>query len=294
MASVSRTRLQVLKTYKLFIGGKFPRPESGRVLTAAAQDGRHLAHYAHASKKDLRDAVSAARAALPGWSGLTAYLRGQILYRLAEMVESRAEAIAAELVVSTGCTRETAESETAHAVDRLVYSAGWTDKLPQVFGTINPVAGPFFNFSTLEPVGVVAAFLPDTPPLLAAVTLIGNALAAGNSLILCASDAFPLPAMSLAECVATSDVPGGTVNILTGRRSELAPAAASHRDIDSIVDASGVAELAAVLRAGTVENLKRVQGIPAGLDWEDSDAAAGPYRLLDLTETRTTWHPAEA
>jgi acyl-CoA reductase-like NAD-dependent aldehyde dehydrogenase len=292
MPAAPKPRLNVLKTYKLFIGGKFPRPESGRVLTATSPaDGAHLAHYARGSKKDLRDAVAAARGALSGWSGSTAYLKGQILYRLAEMIEGRAEAFAAELVQSTGVTPKAAAAETAAAIDRLVYTAGWTDKLSQVFGSVNPVAAPYFNFSTFDPAGVVVAFAPDGPPLLAAVTLIGNALATGNTVILIASDKFPLPAMTLAEAIATSDVPGGTVNILTGQRSELAPAAADHRDIDSIVDATGDAALTALLRGGSAINLKRVTVFPAHADWLDHDQAAGPYRLLELTETRTTWHP---
>lgn len=292
MAAAPRPRLTVPKTCKLFIGGKFPRPESGRVLTATSPaDGAHLAHYAHGSKKDLRDAVVAARKALPAWSGSTAYLRGQILYRLAEMVEGRAAAFAAELVQSTGATPRAAAAEVAASIDRLVYVAGWTDKLSQVFGSVNPVAGPFFNFSTFDPAGVVVAFAPDRPPLLAAVTLIGNALAVGNSVILIASDCFPLPALSLAEAIATSDVPGGTVNILTGQRAELGPAAAGHRDIDSIVDAAGHPSLTAQLRAGSAINLKRVTVFPVKTSWTDHDGAAGPYRLLELTETRTTWHP---
>ena len=288
-------RLNVLKTYKLFIGGKFPRPESGRVLTVVeAVDGGHLAHYAHGSKKDLRDAVSAARGALGGWAGSSAYLKGQILYRLAEMVEGRAEALAAELVAGTGCARAAAVAEVAAAVDRLVYVAGWTDKLSQVFGSVNPVAGPFFNFSAFEGTGVVVAFAPDQPSLLGAVTLLGNALAVGNSVVLVASEKFPLSAMSLAEAVATSDVPGGVVNILTGKRAELVSAAAEHRDVDAVVDGMGVAEWTRILQAGSGTNMKRVTVLPSGLDWRDNDAAAGPYRLLELVETRTTWHPVGA
>ncbi len=292
MPAASRPRLNVLKTYKLFIGGKFPRPESGRVLTALTpKSGEHLAHYAHASKKDLRDAVTAARKALPGWQGSTAYLKGQILYRLAEMLEGRADAFEAELAQSTGVTPKAATEEVAASIDRLVYLAGWTDKIPQVFGSVNPVAGPFFNFSTFDPAGVVVAFAPDRPSLLGAVTLIGNALAVGNAVILVASDAFPLTAMTLAEAIATSDIPGGTANILTGKRAELGPAAADHRDIDSIADAAGDAALTALLRAGSAVNLKRVTVYPDKLNWSDPEQAAGPYRLLDLTETRTTWHP---
>ena len=292
MPAPPTTRLNVLKTYKLFIGGKFPRPESGRVLTATAPaDGAHLAHYGRGSKKDLRDAVVSARGALSGWSGSTAYLKGQILYRLAEMIEGRAGAFAAELVQSTGVTPKAAAAEVAASIDRLVYVAGWTDKLSQVFGSVNPVAAPYFNFSTFDPAGVVVAFAPDSPPLLAAVTLISNALAVGNTVILVASDKFPLPAMTLAEAIATSYVPNGVVNILTGQRAEFAPAAADHRDIDSIVDATGDPGLTAILRGGSAINLKRVPVFPDKTDWFDHDKASGPYRLLELTETRTTWHP---
>lgn len=296
MPAALRTRLNVLKTYKFFIGGKFPRPESGRVLTAQspAEGGPHLANYGHASKKDLRDAVSAARKAQEAWAGTTAYLRGQILYRLAEMIEGRSEAFAAELIRSTGATPEAAEEEVAQSVDRLVWLAGWPDKLPQVMGSVNPVAGPYFNFSTFDPAGVVTAFAPDSPSLLGAVTLIGNAIAVRNAMILIASDRFPLPAITLAEAVATSDIPGGVVNILTGQRAELAPAAASHRDIDNIIDATGDPAITAILQGGSAVNLKRVHSFPASTDWTENDTVSSPYRLLELTETRTTWHPVGA
>lgn len=282
MASVSR--LSVPKTLKLFIGGKFPRTESGRVLTATAADGRHLAHYCRGSKKDLRDAVVAARKGASAWAGSTAHLRGQILYRLAEMLESRAASLAAELAEATGLKPAAAAAETATAIDMLVHLAGWPDKLPQVFGSVNPVAAPYFNFSTLEPSGITVLFAPDSPALLGAVTLIGSALAAGNACILVASDAFPTPVLSLAEAIATSDVPGGVVNILTGQRAEFAACAAEHHDVDSIVDASGDASLGKVLQAGAAVNLKRVQ------TWPSADSIT-PYQLLALTETKTTWHP---
>lgn len=293
MPAAPRSRLNVLKTYKLFIGGKFPRPESGRVLTAVGggKDAEHLAHYPHGSKKDLRDAVAAARKAQDSWAETTAYLRGQILYRLAEMIEGRAGAFASELTQSTGASTHAAAAEVSESIDRLVHLAGWPDKLPQVFGSVNPVAAPFFNFSTFDPAGVVVALAPDLPSLLAAVTLIGNAIAVGNAVILIASDRFPLPAITLAEAIATSDIPGGVVNILTGLRAELAPAAASHRDIDNLVDATGDPALSTILRGGSAVNLKRVSTIPAGTDWTQTDAVSSPYRLLDLTETRTTWHP---
>ncbi len=276
-------RLSVPKTLKLFIGGKFPRTESGRVLTATSPRGAHLAHYCRASRKDLRDAAVAARKGADAWAAATPYLRGQILYRLAEMLESRAASLADELAAATGVKPAAAGSEVAAAIDVLVHLAGWPDKLPQVFGSVNPVAAPYFNFSQLEPGGVVVMFAPDKPALLAPVALIGSALAAGNACILVASDQFPTPILSLAEALATSDVPGGVVNILTGQRVELAPPAADHHDIDHIVDASGDPALAAVLQAGAAVNLKRVH------TWTDCEVS--PYRLLELTETKTTWHP---
>ena len=277
-------RLSVPKTLKLFIGGKFPRTESGRVLTATApSNGTHLAHYCRASRKDLRDAVTAARKGASAWAAATPYLRSQILYRLAEMLETRAASMADELAAATGAKPSAASAEVTASIDRLVHLAGWPDKLQQVFGSVNPVAAPYFNFSTLEPSGVTVLFAPDAPALLAPVSLIGSALAAGNSCILIAGDKFPTPVLSLAEAIATSDVPGGVVNILTGLRSELAPPAADHHDVDSIVDASGDKSLAAILQAGAAVNLKRVQ------TWEGTDI--NPYQLLALTETKTTWHP---
>ena len=277
-------RLSVPKTLKLFIGGKFPRTESGRVLTATAPaSGAHLAHYCRASKKDLRDAVSAARKGASAWAGSTPYLRSQILYRLAEMLESRAASLTEELSSATGLKPAASAAEVTAAIDRLVHLAGWPDKLPQIFGSVNPVAAPYFNFSQLEPSGVVVLFAPDSPALLAPVSLIGSALAAGNACILVAGDRFPTPILSLAEAIATSDIPGGVVNILTGQRAELAPCAADHHDIDNIVDASGDASLTAVLEAGAAVNLKRVH------TWKGTEVS--PYQLLQLTETKTTWHP---
>lgn len=280
----SAPRLSVPKTLKLFIGGKFPRTESGRVLTATAPGtSAHLAHYCRASRKDLRDAVSAARKGASAWAEATPYLRSQILYRLAEMLESRAASLTDELAAATGVKSTVAAAETAAAIDRLVHLAGWPDKLPQIFSSVNPVAAPFFNFSQLEPSGVVVLFAPDSPALLAPVSLIGSALAAGNACILIAGDKFPTPILSLAEAIATSDIPGGVVNILTGQRSELAPCAADHHDVDNIVDASGDAALAGTLQAGAAVNLKRVH------TWRGTEVT--PYQLLQLTETKTTWHP---
>ena len=236
---VATSRIGVLKTYKLFIGGKFPRTESGRTLTAvAARSGEHLAHYCRGSKKDVRDAVVSARAAVAGWASATAYLRGQILYRAAEMIEGRAASFASVITQSTGVTSAAARREVEAATDRLVHFAGWSDKIAQVFGTVNPVASPHFNFSTPEPAGVVVVIAPDEPGLLGFIDAVAPVVVAGNAVVALASEKFPLPAMELAEALATSDLPGGVINILTGRRTELAPTFATHMDVNAIVDAS--------------------------------------------------------
>jgi acyl-CoA reductase-like NAD-dependent aldehyde dehydrogenase len=290
---MTRARLKVLKTYKLYIGGKFPRTESGRTMTALhATTGEHLAHYCHASRKDLRDAIVAARSAQPGWSGTTAYLKGQILYRAAEIIEGRGESFAAELAELTGQSAKSAKGEVEAAVDRLVYFAGWTDKYSQVFSSVNPVASPHFNFTFPEPTGVVGIVAPDAPAFLALVSLIGQVILSGNTAVVLASETAPLPAISLGEALATSDLPGGVVNLLTGRRAELAPWLASHMDVNAIIDASGDAGILATLQAGAGDNLKRVHShaLASPGDWF-TDAARDPYRILDTVEFKTAWHP---
>lgn len=285
-------RQSVAKTYKLFIGGAFPRTESGRYLVARSNRGRHLANYCHASRKDLRDAVAAARRAFAGWSAASAHLRGQILYRVAEMLESRGEAFVMELALSTGCKASVARGEIASTVDRLVCFAGWADKFGQVFSAVNPVATPHFNFSYPEPTGVVAIIAPDKPCLLAAVTLMAAAVVSGNTCILITSDRHPLPALSFAEVLATSDVPGGVVNVLSGKRSELAPHVASHMDIDAISDGSGDQAQRGILREGSAANMKRFApwDLVSARDWSGPDAES-PYHILATTETKTAWHP---
>lgn len=285
------TRLDVKKTYKLFIGGKFLRSESGRYLPAKSAKGEHLDNYSHASRKDLRDAVTAARAAFDGWNKSTAYNRGQILYRAAEMLQNRAVELAHEIARSAKVTAATAKREVTMTIDRLVYFSGWTDKYQQVFGTVNPVASPHFNFTTPEPAGVVAVLAPDEPSLLALVSLIAPAILSGNTAVAIASDMFPLPALTFGEILATSDLPGGVVNILAGKRSELVPHAASHMDINAIVDGAGDRELTAKLQAGMAANLKRYANhpLPPG-DWFAS-AAEDPYWILDTVEFKTAWHP---
>ena len=288
-----RQRLAVLKTYKLYIGGKFPRTESGRYKIARnPKTGDHLANYCHASRKDFRDAVVAARKAQPGWAASSAYLKGQILYRAAEMLESRAGSLAAEIQSSTGASPKDARVEVDASIDRLVYYAGWSDKFQQVFGSVNPVASSHFNFSTPEPTGVVGIFCPDSPSLLGLVSLVAPAILGGNSTVVVASEKHPLPAVTLSEIVATSDVPGGVINLLSGERAELAPHFASHMDVNAVVDGSGDGELAEQFRAGTGQNLKRVairsEKRPA--DWFGA-AAQDPYRILDTIEFKTAWHP---
>lgn len=286
-------RLKVLKTYKLFIGGKFPRTESGRTMTTRhATTGGHLAHYCHASRKDLRDAIVAARAALPGWSGTTAYLRGQILYRAAEMIEGRAESFANEITAVTGARPTEARREVGAAVDILVHHAGWTDKIGQVFGSVNPVASPHFNFTFPEPCGVVGVFAPDQPSLLGLTTLLARVILSGNTCVALASETNPLPALSLAEALATSDLPGGVINLLTGQRAELAPWLASHLDVNAVLDASGDPEILKTLQGGAEANLKRVHdhSLPSSEAWF-GDAARDPYRALDTVEFKTAWHP---
>lgn len=285
------TRLDVRKTYKLYIGGKFVRSESGRCLEAKGPDGAHLDNYCWASRKDFRDAVVAARAAQDGWAKATAYNRGQILYRAAEMLESRREALAAEVSRSHGVTLEQARTGVGRVCDRLVHHAGWTDKYQQVFGSVNPVASPHFNFTTPEPMGVVVVLAPDLPVLLPMVSLLLPVILSGNTAIVIPSERAPLPALSFAEILATSDLPGGVVNILAGKRAELAPHIASHMDVNAIVDGAGVPEISAQLQAGVATNLKRYSNhaLPEA-DWF-TERGEDPYWILDTVEMKTAWHP---
>jgi acyl-CoA reductase-like NAD-dependent aldehyde dehydrogenase len=273
----STPRLAVRKTYKLFIGGKFPRSESGRSYVV---DNTNVAL---ASRKDVRDAVVAARAAVRGWSGATAYNRGQVLYRIAEMLDGRREQFAAEL----GGGRR-ALSEVDAAIDRWVWYAGWSDKIAQVYGGANPVAGPYFNLSAPEPTGVVGVVAPAEPALLGLVSVVAPAIVTGNAVVALASETHPLPAITLAEVLATSDLPGGVVNLLTGRVAETAPWLASHMDVNAI-DLAGVADagLATDLEVAAAENLKRV--LRAGrVDWT---AEPGIDRMVAFLEIKTVWHP---
>ncbi|HRJ49003.1 MAG: aldehyde dehydrogenase family protein [Phycisphaeraceae bacterium] len=295
-------RLEVLKTYKLHIDGKFPRSESGRSLPVHAADGRLLAHVCRASRKDLREAVEAARKAQPGWQQSTAYLRGQILYRIAEMIEGKRDELAA-LIDSVAAPRRgkakaakkapRGRDEVTATIDRLVCFAGWSDKVAQVLGCNNPVAGPHYNFTVPEPSGVVAVIPPDEAPLLGLVSLMAPPLCAGNTLVALSSDRNPLPAAVMAEACATGDVPPGVINILTGQREELLPCIADHRDIDAVHAAGLTAPWAQRLRAGTAENLKRVT-VLGPTDWFDAQVMHSPWRIEPFVEMKTIWHPASA
>jgi acyl-CoA reductase-like NAD-dependent aldehyde dehydrogenase len=277
----------VRKTYKLYLGGAFPRSESGRVYPVSGADGSLLAYAAQASRKDLRDAVVAARKAFGGWSAASAYNRGQVLYRVAELLEGRREQFVAEVRAGEGATATQATAQVDAAIDRWVYYAGWTDKYAQVVGGTNPVAGPYFTFSLPEPTGVVGIIAPQDSSLLGFVSVVAPALATGNTVVVLASQAQPLPAVSLTEVLATSDVPGGVLNLLTGMTDELAPWLAGHRDVNA-VDLTGVEpSRRRELQVAAADNVKRVY-VPRSLDW---DADPGTSRLAAFVETKTVWHP---
>jgi acyl-CoA reductase-like NAD-dependent aldehyde dehydrogenase len=293
------TRVGIRKTYKLYVGGAFVRSESGRYDRALGADDEHVANVPRASRKDVRDAMAAARKAAGPWAARTAYNRGQILYRAAEALESRGE----ELIGRAGAERRTdgaaaagplaPSDELAAAVDVLVHYAGWTDKIAAVLGGVNPVAAPFLSFSLPEPTGVVGVIAPDEPPLLGLVAEIAPALAAGNTVVAVISERWPLPALDLAEVLGVSDLPGGVVNLLSGRRSELAPALGAHRDLNAIIDAAGDGELSAELDRLAAETVKRARHSAPATTY---DAATGDSlaRLEAVTELKTAWHPVGA
>jgi acyl-CoA reductase-like NAD-dependent aldehyde dehydrogenase len=285
--SESASRVGVRKTYKLYLGGAFPRSESGRSYPVHGSDGTLLAHAAQASRKDVRDAVVAARVAVAGWSGATAYNRGQVLYRVAEMLEGRSEQFAAEVAAAEGLPLGRARTVVDAAIDRWVHYAGWTDKYAQVVGATNPVAGPYFTFTLPEPTGVVGVLAPQDSSLLGLVSVLAPVLATGNTAVVVASERRPLPAVSLTEVLATSDLPGGVVNLLTGFTAELAPWLAGHRDVNALDITGAAADARAELRAAAAENVKRVF-VPRDLDW---DAVPGVSRLAAFVETKTVWHP---
>ncbi|MFE9646805.1 aldehyde dehydrogenase family protein [Streptomyces sp. NPDC006365] len=280
-------RLSVFKTYKLYVGGKFPRSESGRVYEVSDSKGKWLANAPLSSRKDARDAVVAARKAFGPWSGATAYNRGQILYRIAEMLEGRKEQFVREVAEAEGLSKSKAAAQVDAAIDRWVWYAGWTDKIAQVVGGGNPVAGPFFNLSTPEPTGVVTVIAPQESSFLGLVSVVAPVIATGNTAIVVASEKSPLPALSLGEVLATSDLPGGVVNVLSGRTAEIAPPLAAHQDVNAI-DLAGTDDvLAKELEIAAADNLKRVRR-PQPVDFS---AAPGTDRLTFFLETKTVWHP---
>jgi acyl-CoA reductase-like NAD-dependent aldehyde dehydrogenase len=284
-------RLAVRKTYKLYVGGKFPRSESGRSYKVyRATDSAFLANAALASRKDARDAVVAARKAYPGWSGATAYNRGQVLYRVAELMEGRRAQFADEVAAAEKLTTEQAPEIVDASIDRWVWYAGWSDKIAQVHGSTNPVAGPYFDFSVPEPTGVVAVIAPQESSLLGLVSVLAPVIVTGCTAVVLASETRPLPAVTLAEVLATSDVPGGVVNVLTGHTAEVTPWLAAHMDVNAIDLTGAPPELIADLERAAAENLKRVRrGAPGPRgDWL-ADPGLGP--MLFALETKTVWHP---
>ncbi len=278
------THLPILKTYKLYIGGKFPRSESGRVYEVTTSKGAFLANAAKASRKDARDAVVAARAAFPGWSGATGYNRGQVLYRIAELLEGRRAQFVGELRSTDGTSASAAEKQVDAAIDTWVWYAGWADKYLQVAGNGNPVSGPYFNISTPEPTGVVAVIAPAKAGLLGLVSVIAPVILSGNTVVVVASESSPLAAISLSEVLATSDVPGGVVNILTGSAAEIAPWLARHADVNAL-DLAGAEHLEWVdLQIAAADTLKRVSPPEPGIP------AQSVERITFFTETKTVWH----
>lgn len=290
-------RLGVRKTYKLYIGGEFPRTESGRAYPIHDAGGALLANACRGTRKDIREAVRAARKALPGWSGRTAYNRSQILYRIAELMEGRRDQFVAEVMSAEGVGKRRATRLVDAAIDRWVWYAGWADKYGQILGTVNPVAGSYFNFSVQEPTGVVGVIAPEASSLLGLVSRVAPVLTGGNTAVVLASESRPLPAVTLTEVLATSDVPGGVVNLITGLRRELVLHLAGHMDVNAL-DAYGVDPGAATeVEEVATENVKRVVRPPLGgeasIDWL-SPRAQSPYHIGEFIETKTVWHPIGA
>ncbi|MBX3030527.1 MAG: aldehyde dehydrogenase family protein [Chloroflexi bacterium] len=292
---MSDTRIAVRKTYKLYIGGQFPRSESGRSYVVQAADGTPLANAVRGSRKDVRDAVRAARGAFPGWAARTAMNRGQILYRVAELLEGRRDQLRDEVALAEGLDSAGAGEQVDRSIDRLVWYAGWADKLSQVLGTVNPVGASYFDFSIPEPTGVVGVIAPEESSLLGLVSRLAPVVVSGNTAVVLASEGRPLAAVTLTEILATSDVPGGVLNLITGHRTELVSWLAAHMDVNAI-DAWGVPvdQLAAVQVAG-VENMKRVVRPPRGglqtFDWLDDGRAQRPEYIAAFLEIKTVWHP---
>ena len=287
------SRLTVSKTYKLYIDGQFARTESGRSLAIENQFGEVEAHICHASRKDLREAVDAATAAFSSWSSITGYLRGQILYRLAEMLEGRREEFAAAIQITQSVTIAVARKEVDAAVDRLVCFAGWTDKLQQVIGCANPVAGSYYNFTVPQAQGVVVIVAPSKPSLLGLVSLIGAPLSAGNTVIALGSDQHPMATAIFGEVCQTSDVPPGVINLLTGPHKELVPHVATHRQVASVYCANPSKKMRVILEEGASENMKRTHCISIDDDtWYNNHEVASPWQIEPFVEMKTIWHPS--
>jgi acyl-CoA reductase-like NAD-dependent aldehyde dehydrogenase len=284
---MSAKRIAVAKTYKIYIDGKFPRTESGRYFAHKDKKGNVIANMCRGSRKDFRNAVVAARNAQSGWARASAYLRGQILYRIAEMLEGRREQFIAELRLQ-GATQKAAEKEVDLSIDRLIYFAGWADKYQQVFSAVNPVSSSHFNFSVLEPTGVVSILAPDNSSLLGLIANIVPVIAGGNTCVVLASESKPLSAVSFAEVLHASDVPGGVVNILTGFRAELTEQFASHMDVNAVIYCDGGRAVAKTVQELAADNIKRVIARDR-VDW--SGDAENPYLIRDTQEVKTTWHP---
>jgi acyl-CoA reductase-like NAD-dependent aldehyde dehydrogenase len=284
----SASRVPVAKTYKIYIDGKFPRTESGRYFTIEDGDGAVIANICQGSRKDFRNAVVAARNAFQGWSAASAYLRGQILYRIAEMLEGRREQFITELV-QQGVSKRRAKQEVEASVDRLIYYAGWSDKYQQIFSSVNPVSSSHFNFSVLEPTGVVAMLAPDDSGLIGLVSNLAPAIVGGNTSVLLASETMPLCAVSFAEVLHAADVPAGVVNIITGFREELTAQFASHMDVNAIVYCDGDGEVASDIQDKAADNIKRVVA-RIDTDWSGKQSQS-PYFIRETQELKTTWHP---
>jgi len=292
-------RIDVRKTYKLYLGGAFPRSESGRTYLVSNPRGEELANASRASRKDLRDAVRAARKAFEPWAARTAMNRGQVLYRVAELMEGRREQFVAEVAAAEGLSSRRAATLVDHAIDRWVWYAGWADKIAQVLGSANPVAAPYFNFTIPEATGVVGLVAPESSSLLGLVSRLAPVLVSGNVAVVLASETRPLPAVTLGEVLATSDVPGGVVNLLTGLRRELVPVLAGHVDIDAL-DTWGVgADEQVAVEVVAAESIKRIARRPRGItdaafDWTDDRAAQRPEWIAAFLEMKTVWHPIGA
>ena len=281
-------RIEVLKTYKTYVGGKFPRSESDRTYQIKDGKGKHIANACRCSRKDVRDAVVTARSAFGGWSSRSAYNRGQVLYRIAEMLEGRKDQFLRELQLA-GIKEKDAKHEVHTAIDRVIYFAGWTDKISQVFGTVNPVASAHFNFSSPDATGVVGIIAPEEYPLLSAISMIAPVIAGGNCCVLLASETNPLPVVSFGEVLHASDVPAGVVNILTGYRSETAETISSHKDVNALFSSISDKKFRKLIDENASISVKRTEHYTPD-DWY-SDDHENPYLVLKFMETKTTWHP---